>query len=225
MRAIHGLVLVVAAVGATGAARAADSRGLTVPSAVSGASAASLFMADGAAADSTLLPRWRSRVALGFALPGWVPVGLGSDFGGTARPALASVRLLGDYYFVRPSSADGRASGFRATSGLIVGPRSGAWTAAGDASSALSIERHSFGLLPPAAGAVGTARAVPYLGVGYSDSAAKGRWGFSADIGVMALNPSSGLRYGRGAGAQSVDDVLRDLRLAPVLQLGVSYAF
>jgi hypothetical protein len=38
----------------------------------------------------------------------------------------------------------------------------------------------------------------------------------------MALNPGSGLRLGRG---QSLDDVVRDMRLTPVLQLGVSYSF
>ena len=221
MRAIHGLVLVLAAAGATGAARAVDGQGLTAPS----ASRPSLSSTGGGAPDGAAVPGWRSRVALGFASTGLALGGPGNDFGGTARSALSSARLFGDYYFSRPSALDGRASGFRATSGLIAGPRLGAWVA-GDASSALSIERRSFGLLlPPSLDAASVARAVPYFGVGYSDRPTKGRWGFSADVGVMALNPSSGLRYGRGAGAQSVDDVLRDLRLAPVLQLGASYAF
>ena len=221
MRAIHGLVVVLAAAGITGTAQAVDGQGLSVPSTAT----ASLSKPAGGVSPGAALPRWRSRVTLGFALPGLAFGGLGDDAGGVARPALASARLLGDYYFARPSVLDGRASGFRATSGLIVGPRLGAWAAGDGASSALSIERRSFGLLPSTLDAARTARAVPYVGVGYSDRAVKGGWGFSADVGVMALNPSSGLRYGRGAGAQSVDDVLRDLRLAPVLQLGASYAF
>ena len=221
MRAIHGLVVVLAAAGITGMAQAVDGQGLTAP----GAATASLSMPDGSVPAGTARPRWRSRVTLGFASPGLAFGGLGDDAGGAARPALASARLLGDDYFARPLALDGRAGGFRATSGLIVGPRLGAWAAGDDASSALSIERRSFGLLPSTLDAVRTAQAVPYFGVGYSDRAARGRWGFSADVGVMALNPSSGLRYGRGAGGRSVDDVVRDLRLAPVLQLGASYAF
>ena len=221
MRAIHGLVVMLAATGITAAVQAVEGQGLTAP----GTASLSLSRStpEGAPAGAAL-PRWRSRVTLGFSSPGLVFGGPGNDVGGAARPALASARLLGDYYFAQPSALDGRTSGFRATSGLIVGPRLGAWVSS-DTSSALSIERRSFGLLPSTLDAVRTAQAVPYFGVGYSDRAAKGRWGFSADVGVMALNPSSGLRYGRGAGAQSVDDVLRDLRLAPVLQLGASYAF
>ena len=224
MRAIHGLVLVLAAAGATGAARAVDGQGLTAPSAARTATPSLSSLWSTGAPDGVAVPGWRSRVVLGFASSGLALGGPGHDFGGTARSALSGARLFGDYYFSRPSALDARASGFRATSGLIAGPRLGAWVA-GEASSALSIERRSVGLLPPSLGVASVARAVPYLGVGYSDRSAKGRWGFSADVGVMALNPSSGLRYGRGAGAQSVDDVLRDLRLAPVLQLGASYAF
>ena len=221
MRAIHGLILVLAAAGATGAARAVDGQGLTLhPAARPSLSS----MWGGAPDGGAVVPGWRSRVVLGFASSGLAFSGSGNDFGGTARSALSGARLFGDYYFSRPSALDGRASGIRATSGLIAGPRLGAWVA-GDAPSALSIERRSFGLLPQSLDMASVARAVPYVGVGYSDRAARSGWGFSADVGVMALKPSSGLRYGRGAGAQSVDDVARDLRLAPVLQLGASYAF
>ena len=215
MRAIHGLVVMLAAAGISAAAQAVEGQGLTAPASLSRSTP------DGAPAGAAL-PRWRSRVTLGFSSPGLAFGSTGDDTGGAGRPALASARLLGDYYFARPLALEGRASGFRATSGLIVGPRLGAWAAGGEASSALNIERRSFGLLPPALDTVRTARAVPYFGLGYSDRAATGGWGFSADVGVMALNPSSGLRYG---GGRSVDDVLRDLRLAPVLQLGASYAF
>ena len=220
MRAIHGLVVMLAAAGITTAAQAVEGQGLTAP----GTASLSRSTLEGAPVGA-VLSRWRSRVTLGFSSPGLAFGGLGDAAGSAARPALASARLLGDYYFARPSALDGRTSGFRATSGLILGPRLGAWSAGDDASSALSIERRSFGLLPSTLDAARTARAVPYAGIGYSNRAVKSGWGFSADVGVMALNPSGGLRYGRGTGAQSVDDVLRDLRLAPVLQLGASYAF
>jgi hypothetical protein len=64
----------------------------------------------------------------------------------------------------------------------------------------------------------------PYVGVGYSDSSLRGGWGFSADLGLAAQN--FGLqRTARSLGNQSLDDFVRDLRLTPVLQLGVSYRF
>ena len=45
-------------------------------------------------------------------------------------------------------------------------------------------------------------------------------------VGLMALNAGSAVRFGRLlSGTQSVDELVRDLRLTPVLQLGVSYSF
>ena len=211
MHTIHGLVL--AAAGIAGAAHAVD--GLNVPA----PAPASLAISEAAPA------QWRGRLMLGSASPQPAFGGLRDGFG-NGRQAFAGARLLGDYYFSAPSALGGRASGFRATSGLIVGPRLGAWAGAGDTAAALSIERRSFGLLPPALDATSTSQStVPYFGFGYNDRPANGRWGFSADVGVMALKPSSGLRYGRGTGLQTIDDVQRELRLAPMLQLGASYAF
>ena len=68
--------------------------------------------------------------------------------------------------------------------------------------------------------------AAPYLGIGYTGLSSKGGWGFSADVGVVALSPRSTVKLGRVlGGTQSLDDVLRDMRLSPLLQLGVSYSF
>ena len=68
--------------------------------------------------------------------------------------------------------------------------------------------------------------AVPYLGVGYTGLSGKAGWGFSADLGVMALNPGSAANLGRVFGnVQNLDDVLRDMRLSPLVQVGVSYSF
>jgi len=45
-----------------------------------------------------------------------------------------------------------------------------------------------------------------------------------ADLGMIGQN--SATKFGRSAsGSPSLDDQLRDMRLAPVLQLGVSYSF
>jgi hypothetical protein len=71
-----------------------------------------------------------------------------------------------------------------------------------------------------------TGGSAPYLGVGYTGASLRGGWGFTADIGLKGLSAtsSSGLRLGR-APAPAIDDTLRDLRLAPTLQLGVTYRF
>jgi hypothetical protein len=68
---------------------------------------------------------------------------------------------------------------------------------------------------------------LPYVGLGYSNRWLAGptnsmtSWGFSADLGLMAASPRSAVRLGQ----QALDDTVRDLHLAPLLQLGVSYSF
>lgn len=175
------------------------------------------------------LPRLQGRVRLGIGAP--APDAFNAGAGGEAR--LTGASLLGDYYFGgRQATRDGDLSGFRATTGLYVGSRSGLWGGLAGASpgtSLISVDRHSYSLASSAwTGDAndGGSTAVPYLGLGYSGSSLKGGWGFSADFGLMALNPGSALRLGRSfGGGQSLDDLLRDLRLSPVVQLGVSYSF
>ena len=66
----------------------------------------------------------------------------------------------------------------------------------------------------------------PYLGVGYSSMVAKSGWSFTADLGVVSRSPGNVVRLGRVFnGGQSLDEVVRDMRLAPHVQLGVSYSF
>lgn len=132
-----------------------------------------------------------------------------------------------------PSGAgEGEASGFRATSGVFLGSRLGIWGGAAPtmlSGNLASLERHSFSLLtPPALADVASPErtATPYLGLGYSRASPTSGWGFSADLGLLTLNPGSAARLGRVfSGGQSLDDLLRELRLAPLLQLGVSYQF
>lgn len=159
--------------------------------------------------------RWQGRLALGTA-PAWRPTWLQGG-GADLRPK--SLSLMGDYYF---SSGVG---GFRATSGLIVG-RSTLWApvpSSGLGRLAFSIDRHLFGATPAADAPVDT---LPYLGVGYTGLSAQRAWSFSADVGLVAQSPSQAVNLGRVfSGAQGLDDQVRDLRLSPVLQLGVSYSF
>jgi len=139
--------------------------------------------------------------------------------------------LVGDYFFTRSLLGAGTEGGFRASSGLIVGPRSQFWSGQPGlgAASALAVGSRPFG----------TAANVPYLrdpsletatstylGLGYTGLSARGGWSFSADLGVLAQSAGVAGRVGRVFGAgQNLDDVVRDLRLAPMFQMGVSYAF
>jgi len=125
-----------------------------------------------------------------------------------------SLSLLGDYYLTRPLL--GMAGGVRATSGVLLGQRSPTWSRP-SAGGLLNMDSHPGDA--PADGAT-----TPYLGVGYTGLSVNRAWGVSADLGLMALLPRSGVRLGRGSGP-SLDDSVRELRLSPVVQVGVSYAF
>jgi hypothetical protein len=183
--------------------------------------------AEGLKADVDSVPwaRWQARVAIGVAAAPWR--GAFDD----RQTAIGSLSLMGDYYFSRAVAAGGIANGFRATSGLIVGPRSGLW--AGRPSLApvrgVSVDRRLFGSTatsPYGWEAPSDTATLPYVGVGYSGLSLRGGWSVSADLGVVALAPSAAVKLGRGAGGTpALDELLRDLRLSPVIQLGVSYSF
>lgn len=161
--------------------------------------------------DAENWPRWHARV-------GVVGPSARSDLSLlAATPRLYGAQVLGDYYFAGPGFGAGRvAGGFRATSGLLLGGRTAALGAAALPSpTGLSFTRS---WADPSTEASST---VPYVGIGYTGLSVRGGWGFTADVGLMALG--GGLRVPmQGSG---FDDALRDLRLAPVLQLGVSYSF
>lgn len=190
------------------------------------ASAAAL--AQPVAGSGLALPEFQGRVRLGMSVdadPFDAAVAAQS-------PRLRSAHVFGDYYFSRTEGQPGEASGFRATSGLLLGSRLASWGGPdlwAPGASGFVVEAHRFslanmGALEPNDGA--DAGPVPYLGVGYSSWSAKGGWGFSADLGLMALNPGAAIRFGRSLGAgQSLDETLRNIRLSPMLQIGVSYAF
>lgn len=134
--------------------------------------------------------------------------------------------LLGDYYFSRTRLGNGDvSSGFRATSGLLLGQRSlalGTPALAGGQSFTLTrLKQQRW------AGGMGESLSepwstVPYLGVGWSGVSARGGWGLTADLGVAGRPANGGLRVGN---TTALDDLLRELRLTPVLHFGVSYAF
>jgi hypothetical protein len=131
------------------------------------------------------------------------------DVGAASRAALASV------YF-GPST-----DGLRATGGMLGLARSSAQRLLPAATaSAATTGYERFGAGEPVV-------QLPYVGVGYSTrwlsgpSSSAAAWGLSADVGLMAGSARSAVRLGQ----QSLDDTLRDMRLAPLLQLGVTYSF
>jgi len=135
-----------------------------------------------------------------------------------------SAALFGDYYVSRPFF--GNAGGLRLTGGVVTGPR-GAVFGPGQATTP-----GTFGFGSVSRGASSTladvngesTQTLPYVGIGYSGSSLRGGWGFNADLGLAAQN-SGQQRLARSITSQSLDDTLRELRLTPVLQLGVSYRF
>jgi len=141
---------------------------------------------------------------------------------------ISGASLLGDFYFSRTLIGVGSASGFRATSGLFIGTRNASLLlgtpSAGLGGRPFNMDRRTVDVwgMSNTADSNGDQAPVPYVGLGYTRLARRDGWGFSADLGVMALKPGSAVKLGNGA---SLDDALRDMRLSPLLQLGVTYSF
>lgn len=178
--------------------------------------------------DHTPWPRWQGRVAIDANTPLWRSELLRYPAAGLKAQGLG---VVGDYYFASAPLGSRGAGGFRATSGILLGSARtslGALPVNGSGS-ALTLGRRNVtlasGLSENEAGAW-SHQLVPYLGLGYSGLTGRSGWGFAADLGVMGVAPNAGVRLGRAApGAPTVDDLLRDLRFAPVIQFGVSYSF
>jgi hypothetical protein len=168
--------------------------------------------------DNLPWPRWQARLAISSAAPLWRGELFGPDAYGLKSGSLG---VMSDYYFARSAGADGSASGFRATGGLVVGQRPALWmvSPAVSANPAFQLERRG-------GGDTADNSTVPYLGVGYSGLSGRNGWNFSADFGLVALPGRNAVRLGRAySSMQGVDELVRDLRLSPVLQVGVSYSF
>jgi len=181
-------------------------------------------------ADNVPWARFQSRIGYAPGAPGWR-----ADLAPSERSGLqvgSSVGLLGDVYFGSPAAPRATSvGGFRATSGLLIGARS-TWLGgvSTPTSGLLATDRRLFGASAspytyPADPSVDNTT-VPYIGIGYSNLSTKSGWHFSADLGVVSQSPGNVVRFGRVVGgSQGLDGVIRDMRLAPVVQLGVSYSF
>lgn len=140
----------------------------------------------------------------------------------TASSATGSAMLAGDRYLGWGQMGDG--GGLRATGALLWGPGALALAAPAGAAHGEMQWRNNGGsasLTEP-----DPASAMPYLGVGYSTWWTRAGVGLSADLGLAAQRPGQAVRFGRVvSGTESLDDMLRAMQLAPMLQVNLSYAF
>jgi hypothetical protein len=172
-------------------------------------------------------PQWQARITVSTATLAPVTLTpLGGDGAAAARSTLQAGALLSDFYIDAPGlRLPSSIGGLRATGGLMIGARG---MALGTSPAPLVGGRFGLTVQNGASPSAGDPNAdtVPYIGVGYTGLAAKGGWGVTADLGLVAENPGGAVRMGRAVfGNSGWDSALREMRISPVLQLGVNYAF
>ena len=163
----------------------------------------------------TLWPQWQARIAVQTAALS--PLGLSRLLEGSApQRSWQGGALLGDYYFAKPSFGS-----FRASGGLMFGSIGGAPLLTAPVGSRLGLTLQGTGNLPtPGTESPGT---VPYFGLGFSSAAWWHALSLTADLGWVAEQPAAA---GRAVfGNQGKDTAWRELRLSPVLQVGLRYSF
>ena len=188
------------------------------------AAALCLTLAGGAAqaelksTDFSLWPHWEGRMGLVVSEAG-SPLGNPFELSphGSAGLRLQSAHLLGDYAM---------GSGFRATVGLVRGNTATPFVEpARDGGLSVGAQRSD----PD--NAINDNLTVPYVGAGYSakldgQPSGAGTWRFNADLGIISLNSQNIGRIGRVfQGDGGVDDLVREMRLRPVIKFTVKYSF
>jgi hypothetical protein len=150
-----------------------------------------------------------------------------------SAPAPWAASLSGDYYFsAQITDAPRPRSGFRASSALLIREpgislSDLAWSTRSSSTfgAATPLGLPNLALGPTDASAYSVS-AMPYVGLGYSDYSLKNGWGFWADVGLVVQSPGNAVGVGRVLfGAQSAEELMRELRMAPMVQLGVNYSF
>ena len=174
--------------------------------------------------------RWQARIELSQGLSGRQPFDRYHLRANSNHSSLHRLSVLRDYYFEwgedDAAASPAAAGGLRATGGLIVTSRS-----ASTSPRRVRVPGMQQGLVGGAiAGGWSNPNndlvSVPYMGVGYTELPLRTGWGFRADLGLMAMQPQSAARFGTAlSGLQGMDTLLRDMRLSPLIQVGVSYSF
>jgi hypothetical protein len=168
---------------------------------------------------SALWPLWQARISVQTVAVS--PVSLVHPLDGNLpQRAWQGGSVLGDYNFAAPAFGT-----FRASGGLMVGGLGGALLMAANAGPGLGLSLQTGGQIA-APGAEGPPGTVPYLGLGFSGAAWRQTLSITADVGLVAERPGAAGNVGRAIfGNQGMDSALRELRLSPVLQLGMRYTF
>jgi hypothetical protein len=173
-------------------------------------------------AADTLWPRWHARIAVQGAQTSTHSISSLAE-GRSSLLGLQGGALLGDYHFAQ------RWFGvFRASGGLLMGVHGGAPVLSADIGTrlGLTVLRGESQAPLPGAYASDSTDTVPYLGVGFSSDLWKNALSVTADLGLVASQPSAALGVGRALfGNQGMERAMREMRIAPLLQLGVRYAF
>jgi hypothetical protein len=161
----------------------------------------------------SLWPQWQARVQLQT-----TPV---LSFGATKGQELKGATVLGDYLLAQPAFG-----AFRATGGIVVGSLAGVPLYRALPGQVLGLSVQGNGLQPLLVPVAESPQPLPYLGLGFSAAPLGGSFSISADLGLVSQNPGSSLELGRALlGNQGVERAFRELRLSPMAQLSVRYAF
>jgi len=167
-------------------------------------------------------PHWQARISVQTGTPSPLAASRPFDATGPQR-GVQGASVLGDYYFAVPSYG-----AFRASGGLLTGAQAGTPLASASAGPRLGLAVNSSST---PLGALGTSGSdlpgtVPYVGLGFTGAPWLNGLSLSADLGLVAEKPGAALGVGRAVfGTQGMDTALRELRLSPVLQLGLRYNF
>lgn len=137
---------------------------------------------------------------------------------------MRSLHVLADHYVE---------GGFRATVGLVSGEAGQAWWSSGDHGGGLNLSLQQLDTLGAPLGLRRRnllPQAQAYVGAGYSTRTESvgqvSSWRFNADFGLLNTDPDSTGRFtGLLQGDRSVGDVVRGLRMRPVVKVSVGYAF
>ena len=170
--------------------------------------------------------RWQGRLTVEVQTP-LLRSGLGEAQASGLQ--VRSVSLMRDFYLTRSLIGTNVEGGLHTTGGLIVSPgsRTAGQAPFGAQPGFNSLARRGDGasLLGSDTGTDGSAT-VPYLGVSYTGLSAKGGWSFSADLGLVALAAGNAVKFGRVfSGTQTLDGLAREMHVAPIMQMGLSYSF
>ncbi len=169
---------------------------------------------------ASLWPQWEGRIGL---VLSDASTPLNNPFAFGDHPSsglkLQSAHVLSDYVMPR---------GFRATLGLIRGATNAPFVDS-PLDGGLNIGARQVEGDPHAAANADT-QTVPYVGAGYTatltEPSGAGTWRFNADLGLISLNSQNIGRVTRILqGEQGVDELVRELRLRPVIKFTVKYAF